>query len=236
MFTSFHFSHPVHFVMSTWFHAFKVQCSCWLCYCLSHPGAHAHIEHTCVAFSIWTEIVCVCFCLSFCRNGYSLASGVFPICSKCQSSLFGCSTDLLNLCMQGPRAKTPPTTVRRRVFTYPSLSHGKAQLINKGDQIETHMRPHPPTHTHTHTHLNAQTPSHTPAWLICNTFQFKSLCMLISHGIAGGLMVWSKLTQSQTQIRLRCTSKWVWKVMYTKCIWMKCMLERLSYSQQATSI
>ena len=73
------------------------------------------------------------------RSGFSLASGVFPICWKGLSSLLGCSTDLLNSCVQGAHAKTPPSTVRRGVpgiNTYPTLQVTEAPLLNKGDTVE----------------------------------------------------------------------------------------------------
>ena len=70
----------------------------------------------------------------FPRSGFSLASGV--------NSLLGCSTDLLNSCTQGPRAKTPPTTVRHGVpgiNTHPTLQVTEAPLLNKGDTVEKYV-------------------------------------------------------------------------------------------------
>jgi hypothetical protein len=77
--------------------------------------------------------------LPFHKSGVSLASGVFPICWKGLNSLLGCSTDLLNSCVQGAHAKTPPTTVRHGVpgiNTYPTVSLIEAPLLNKGDTVE----------------------------------------------------------------------------------------------------
>ena len=74
-----------------------------------------------------------------CRSGFSLGGGVFPVCWKGLHSLLGCSTDLLNSCVQGAHAKTPPTTVRRGVpgiNTYPTVSLIEAPLLNKGDTVE----------------------------------------------------------------------------------------------------
>ena len=73
------------------------------------------------------------------RSGFSLGGGVFPICWKGITSLLGCSTDLLNSCVQGTHAKTPMTTVRRGVpgiNTYPTVSSIEAPLLNKGDTVE----------------------------------------------------------------------------------------------------
>ena len=61
------------------------------------------------------------------------------VCWKGLSSLLGCSTDLLNSCVQGAHAKTPPSTVRRGVpgiNTYPTLQVTEAPLLNKGDTVE----------------------------------------------------------------------------------------------------
>ena len=73
------------------------------------------------------------------RSGLSLGGGVFPICWKGLNALLGCSTDLLNSCVQGAQAKSPPTTVRRGVpgiNTYPTVSSIEAPLLNKGDTVE----------------------------------------------------------------------------------------------------
>ena len=81
-------------------------------------------------------------CYKFPRSGFSLASGVFPICWKGLNSLLGCSTDLLNSCAQAPRAKTPPTTVRHGVpgiNTHPTLQVTEAPLLNKGDTVEKYV-------------------------------------------------------------------------------------------------
>ena len=78
------------------------------------------------------------FALGF-RKGFSLGGGVFPICWKGISSLLGCSTDLMNSCVQGAHAKTLPTTVQRGVpgiSTHPTVSAIEAPLLNKGDTVE----------------------------------------------------------------------------------------------------
>ena len=144
----------VHFNSSACVHSCTVESCCSLCYSLS--------------LCVKKKTVCVLACVAFSRSGYSLAGGVFPICWKGLTSLLGCSTDLLNSCVQGPRAKTPPTTVRRGVpgiCTYPSLSQGEAPLMNKGDQVETYVPPPPtpphPTRAALSTHLHSQTLFHT---------------------------------------------------------------------------
>ena len=146
-------------------------------------------------FACHKQVLGVCGCLSFLRSGYSLAGGVFPICWKGLNSLLGCSTDLLNSCVQGPCAKTPPTTVRRGVAgicTYPILSCAEAPLMNKGDQVETYpltpilqtRTPLAYTHTPTGMHKHPSTNWHGKFVL---TLQFKA-CVLVCYCLAGGFM------------------------------------------------
>ena len=143
-----------------------VRCSVVVhCYSLSPGYTRERTKEIHYSLRVQKLLVCVLACLAFSRSGYSLAGGVFPICWKGLTSLLGCSTDLLNSCVQGPRAKTPPTTVRRGVpgiCTYPSLSQGEAPLINKGDQVETyppqqdHHYPHTFIHKHPSTHYHSK--------------------------------------------------------------------------------
>ena len=118
----------------------------------SNAETHAHgILHIVIWCTLYPKLCCP-WCVwrmfmftsvmspPFYRTGFSLAGGVFPICWKGLSSLLGCSNDLMNSCVQGPRAKTPATTERRGVpgiCTYPSLPAHEAPLQNKGDQVET---------------------------------------------------------------------------------------------------
>ena len=57
------------------------------------------------------------------------------LCWKGLTALLGCSTDLLNSCVQGAHAKTSPTTVRRGVpgiNTYPTISTTSQQGRHSG--------------------------------------------------------------------------------------------------------
>ena len=57
----------------------------------------------------------------------------FPICWKGLSSLPCCLTDLLNSCLQGAHAETPPITVCHRPWDEHVPIITEAPLLNKGD-------------------------------------------------------------------------------------------------------
>ena len=156
----------VHFNSSACVRSCTVESCCSLCYSLS-PG------YTCertkqIHYTLRVKnkkLVCVLAWLAFSRSGYSLAGGVFPICWKGLTSLLGCSTDLLNSCVQGPRAKNTtnncaarssrnlhiPFAFPRRGFTY---QQGRPSW---------NVPPPPPLPTRAalSTHLHSQTPFHT---------------------------------------------------------------------------